>query len=353
MFLLENKISLESVYSIRIIKKSKHKSEAIQPLEIRKSNSNGYDWLICVTDGINSGWWGPLQKPLAELSVSYFDNLKDKSQASISTWIDRLRLSSRHSHTGLGAIAIGAIELALWDMVGKIKEVPVWALFTSKPFFSKGIPVYASCLGADLQLKNILEVAKELKKQGWLIQKWDKASDIDGIDWVDALIEVIDPETCAVDFRPYWGYQKNKIMLKNLPSDIAFIEEPVPPWLNGSIDKKDIFNLLAAGEHIYGPHELEQINMYDIWQPDGLFLGGFMNLLKVCREASRKGVRCMPHGGCFIPAIHAAVVLGTIEMVEWHLRLEPYRQAHFAEFTCPRSDNLVPLPDKPGWGMIY
>jgi L-alanine-DL-glutamate epimerase-like enolase superfamily enzyme len=57
----------------------------------------------------------------------------------------------------------------------------------------------------------------------------------------------------------------------------------------------------------------------------------------------------VPHGGCLVPSLHAAAAGSSIEMVEYHLLLEPARQAHLAEPVRPRQGPFLSVPERPGW----
>lgn len=57
----------------------------------------------------------------------------------------------------------------------------------------------------------------------------------------------------------------------------------------------------------------------------------------------------MPHGGSLLPALHAAAAGDAVECVEYHMLLEPRRQAHLASPVMPVEGRRLVAPDAPGW----
>jgi L-alanine-DL-glutamate epimerase-like enolase superfamily enzyme len=112
---------------------------------------------------------------------------------------------------------------------------------------------------------------------------------------------------------------------------------------------------VAAGEHCYGPSDGAALRAagVDVWQPDAVFCGGFDALRSFLAGAAANRALSAPHGGGLLPALHAAVGGALVWLIEYHLLLEPRRQAHLSTPTTPRfgegSSRLAP-PTMPGWG---
>jgi L-alanine-DL-glutamate epimerase-like enolase superfamily enzyme len=112
----------------------------------------------------------------------------------------------------------------------------------------------------------------------------------------------------------------------------------------------------AAGEHCYCEADAAQLRAggVDIWQPDGVFCGGFMTLRALVRSAADVGARCAPHGGGLLPALHLAAAGERTGLIELHLLLEPRRCAHLGQPSVPTGPGAhcgaLAVPTAPGWG---
>jgi L-alanine-DL-glutamate epimerase-like enolase superfamily enzyme len=139
--------------------------------------------------------------------------------------------------------------------------------------------------------------------------------------------------------------------LDQVSCQLAWIEEPLPPWQLCEVNTMKLPAPLAAGEHCYGPHEIPlfEVAGVNVWQPDAVFCGGFLNFMRICQRAKALNARLVPHGGGLLPALHAAACGAGIEQMEWHLLLEPKRQAHFPEITGPDKEHRIAVPVRSGW----
>src|SRR5262245_35850137 len=100
----------------------------IAPQDFFQRSSKATGCLLGVSDGAAAGWWGPISPFVAHYASQIFASVQNRSSATLSVWTERMRRAVRHAHTGVGAVAIGAFELALWDMAGHRARVPVWKL---------------------------------------------------------------------------------------------------------------------------------------------------------------------------------------------------------------------------------
>lgn len=305
-------------------------------------------WLVGVRDRAHWGWWGSITASVASAIEPLFASVKDRTPTSPSEWAQRIRRSNRHAHTGLLSIAVGAFELACWDLVGQKAGVPVWALVGNAKL--DRVVTYATCFGFSPEGNawgSIARAAADI----WAVQKWrppslatrlNELADAAGGDW-----------RLAIDFGGQWCSDAVRELCRGLGTHLAWIEEPYPPREIHHAHFEHVPGIHAAGEHCYGPAEtaiLESAGV-QIWQPDVVFCGGFTAFSEIVGRAAVVGVRCIPHGGGFIPAVHAAVSGQEIERLEYHVLLEPKRQAHLEFPILPdsRFAMSVPRPELPGW----
>ena len=325
-------------------------ASASLPAFLLPGSSLVQSWLVGATDGKTWGWWGPISRHVAEYAVEVFCAIAQTEPTTPDQWGERARRHTRHAHSGLGSLAVGVFELAVWDLAGQRTDRPVWALLCETPAVSS-VEGYATCFGFDAEKNLGRNLARELSTRGWKCQKW-RPPDCRG-DSVDELSRIVlGKGGIALDFGGLWPLEKVVSFLAQVKCSLEWIEEPVPPWRLPDLDTVSLPAPVAAGEHCYGPHEtfLLEASGVSIWQPDSVFCGGFSNLVRIAHRAEIVGARCIPHGGGLLPAIHAAACGAKVESIEWHLLIEPKRQAHLADTLAPGESPSIPVPYRPGWG---
>lgn len=308
-------------------------------------------WLVGVTDGRTWGWWGPVTQRVARDAEMLDMAVADRAPTTPARWGRRMRRAVRHGHTGAHGVAAGAVELACWDLAGHRTGAPVWALHGDPP----GSPPtsYATCFGVDAAADPA--VPKSIAAV-WPIQKWwghDGAGALDTARSVAAQFDADD--RLALDFGGRWAADAVSRLCAQLDVRLAWVEEPCWPGEMHLVHRGQFPVPHAAGEHCYGPFESAVLVAagVDVWQPDAVFCGGYDNLRTMTTLATSNGALCAPHGGGFLPAVHAAVAGSPVWLVEYHLRLEPRRQAHLAAGSRPAFEEgsaVVAVPDQPGWG---
>ncbi|MDF0668799.1 MAG: enolase C-terminal domain-like protein [Nitrospira sp.] len=222
----------------------------------------------------------------------------------------------------------------MWSIVGGVDR--------------SNVDSYATCFGIDPHDNASAAVASEVAFR-WAVQKWRPTH---SVDVMNKLAEAAGGDgALCLDFGGLWNSDAIARLCEDLSFRLAWIEEPFPPeemhqaigWRRPAPH--------AAGEHCYSRAEtaiLEAAGV-EIWQPDAVFCGGFQSFRLLVERASEIGVRCMPHGGSLLPALHAAAAGDAVECVEYHMLLEPRRQAHLASPVMPVEGRRLVAPDAPGW----
>lgn len=321
------------------------------PVTNRADTQHTAEWLVGVTDGDAWGWWGPLFASSATHARQLFHAVGDHTPASPDEWARRFRRSTRHAHTGVLGIAVGALELATWDLLGHRNARPVWALLVDTPLDVR-TQTYATCFGIDVDGIEAGGFAAEIARR-WPVQKWQPPQCVTSVAGLARVCRRAGgTDHVALDFQGKWHQRDVLTLAKKLGGKLAWLEEPYAPGELHAADRGSLPAPHAAGEHCYGPDETAALRYagVEVWQPDAVFCGGFGNLLRIAALAAEADARCLPHGGGFLPAIHAAAVTNNIEMVEYHVLLEPSRQRHLDFPVVPDSRGLVEVPRTPGWG---
>jgi len=313
-----------------------------------------HGWLVGVSDGRSWGWWGPVERSVAERAPGLLSAAFPELPARVApeTFARRLRRSTRHAHTGALALTVGSLELALWDLAGKRAGLPVWALLAPRAARDT-VPVYATCFGAATAPGQVAWVMDEVAT-GYAVQKWRPAVVREELIDVSAdFLARAGNGRLAVDFFGTWEPERVRTSCRPLAGALAWVEEPYHPDEVETARPGEFGVAHAAGEHCYGPGEAVRLRAghVDVWQPDAVFCGGLVSLVSLIRSAAQAGAQCTPHGGGLLPALHLAAIGEQIAAVELHLLLEPRRQAHLAEDLLggPDAAGSLPVPAAPGW----
>lgn len=270
---------------------------------------------------------------IVERHLSRF--LVGRSPEEFETIWEQMYLSTLYyGRKGLVINAISGVDLAVWDLLGKLRGEPVYHLLggavrDDMQFYATGArPDLAKEMGfiggkmplrhgpaegeAGLE-KNIRQLAEMRAKCGddfWLMYDCWMSLDLDyatrlarragdecGMKWIE---EALPPDD-------YWGY--------------AALKRAVPPGM-----------LVTTGEHEatrWGFRLLLEMECCDVIQPDVGWCGGLTELVKIADEADRKQVLTIPHGS---------------SVYSYHFGVTRHN-APFAEFLMmhPAATEVVPM----------
>lgn len=205
--------------------------------------------------------------------------------------------------------AISAVDIALWDILGKSAGQPVFRLIGGRT--KDRIPVYASRLYA-MPIPELRAEAERYKAEGYKAMKlrfgWGPADGAAGmqknIELVRAVREVIgDGIDLMADAYMGWTLDYAKRMLPLLePFHLRWLEEPViPDDTRGYKELKGYGRVpIAGGEHeftIFGFRELLENNALDYIQFDTNRVGGITQARKISALAESFQVPVVPHAG--------------------------------------------------------
>jgi galactonate dehydratase len=275
------------------------------------------------------------------------------------THIDRLwhRMfvgSMGHGQLGtVGGGALTAIEMALWDIKGKVLGQPVWNLLGGR--FRDRIKVYAHAKTPDR--------AQKLVERGIKGIKVGFTGGVD-IDKVAAVREAVGAEVdVMVDAHgPSWMTTKDAILVGRAlePLDLLFYEDPVAPEnLDAYVRIRDAVDIpLAAGERvstIWGIRPLVEGDLVDVIQPDTGRAGGITTMRKMAAMAEAHWITMAPHSGSLGPvaefaALHVMATIPNALMLE---RVEFDWPGRGEVVTTPATveDGHIAVPNVPGLGV--
>jgi L-rhamnonate dehydratase len=323
-----------------------------------------YVWIA--TDEGPEGFFGPIFQETALLVrtklASYLVGADPLAYERI--W-DVLYRQDRHARKGYQMMAISAVDCALWDLRGKLLNLPVYRLLGGPT--RERVECYASMLGNSLDPGLVRERAQEIVARGFKAQKWffryGPSAGLEGMERNVALVrtlrEAVGPEH-EIMFDCWMGWDATytiRLLERIAEYRPRWIEEPVPPdRIADFVTIRRASRVpIATGEHEYtrwGFLQLLQADALDVIQADPDWCGGISELVKICALASAFGRPVVPHGHSVFAALHvvASQPPGTCPMVEFLLRSQPYSQ-HFHRRYLEPTDGTLSLPTAPGLGI--
>jgi L-rhamnonate dehydratase len=224
-------------------------------------------------------------------------------------WQQMYRRTMAFGRKGVAMTAISAIDIALWDLLGKDAKQPVFRLLGGRT--KDKIPVYASRLYA-MPLEELRQEAQKYKDEGYQSMKlrfgWGPIDGAAGmqknVDLLRAAREVIGYDIdLMADAYMGWTLDYAKRMLPLIePFQLRWLEEPViPDDTRGYSTLKSYGRVpIAGGEHeftIFGFRELLESDAVDYIQFDTNRVGGISQARKICALAESFQVPVVPHAG--------------------------------------------------------
>lgn len=209
-----------------------------------------------------------------------------------------------YSRSGPLVSAISAIDVALWDLKGKIYEEPVYRLLGGKKRDS--IVPYATGLYFTDQpelSKALCEEARHYVDQGFAAIKMKVGLSLEeDKENVKAVREAIGPKTkLMIDANHAYSLREaSELALAVEPYQISWFEEPISPeYYDQYRELRNMTSIpIAAGECEYlrfGFHRLLSSRSVDIVQPDICACGGLTEAKRIATLASVHGVEIVPH----------------------------------------------------------
>lgn len=224
-------------------------------------------------------------------------------------WQHMYRATMAFGRAGIGMVAISAVDIALWDLMGKASGQPVYRLLGGRT--KTKIPVYASKLYSQ-PLDQLAAEAQAYKDQGYKAMKlrfgWGP---VDGAAGMERNLELVRTVRQVIGYEidlmcdAYMGwtldYARRMVPLLE-PFRLRWLEEPViPDDVHGYAALKAMGRLpIAGGEHeftLYGFRVLLEAKAVDYIQFDTNRVGGLTQARKIAALAEAYSVPVVPHAG--------------------------------------------------------
>jgi L-rhamnonate dehydratase len=274
-------------------------------------------------------------------------------------WDQMYRSTLFYGRRGIVLNAISGVDLALYDLLGKVRQEPVYALIGGPvrdelTFYATGarpdvaqelgfiggkMPLHHGPAEGEEGLRRNVDQLRDMRDRVgadfWLMLDCWMSLDVDyairlaqraaehGLRWIE---EALLPDD-------YWGYQRLRAAV---PSSV----------------------LVSTGEHEatrWGFRQLLEMGCADIIQPDVGWCGGITELLKISALADAHGVMVIPHGSS-VYSYHFVVTRTNSPFAEF-LMMHPTAEEVVPMFSPMLLDEPVPVdgrlkvPDRPGFGV--
>lgn len=306
-------------------------------------------------------------------------------------YLMRESLSGRGSQWGIGTIAISGVEIALWDLAGKLLDQPVWQLLGGK--MRDSVQVYADCHAGEAMVSSAQEGQEESTYEPEAYAQAARMAVDDGFDAVKfdldvpsgrtlnrksrhfdppeiehkrRIVEAVTDEIghdaeVAVDL--HWNFSPEtaeRLCRAIEPYDLAWVEDPLPPENTDALRelKRRVDVRLLTGENRYGRHgfrDLVEDQVIDFFAPDVPKVGGIAETKKIAELAETYYQAIVPHNiGSPIATVattHVGATVPNFIALEYHAREVPWWEDLLVREEPLIRDGRIQVPDAPGLGI--
>lgn len=311
--------------------------------------------------------------------------MKGQNPMNVHKLFDELRKSGifEGAQSGMYIAVLSAIETALWDIAGKVLNVPVYQLLGGK--FRDKIRVYCDTALYQSRLptpQDFAEAALEAKQMGFTAIKFDLDQRNDPkkydfynwtaspgelkrmVDQITAAREAVGPDIdiCCDMHGRYDATTGQQVAKRMEHLNLMWLEEPIPA------ENVEAYKVIAdststpicAGENLYLAHgfrRLLELGAVDIIMPDLQKAGGLGEGQRIANLSSLYYVPFAPHMvATFLGAMASAHVCASVQnfmILEWQIYF--HKDPMFKEiikYDGPMIEKgFIPLSEKPGIGV--
>lgn len=299
--------------------------------------------------GVSNTYFGRVASSPAVLAKIITDQLGPAIVGQDPTLIRHIReklrvLTDYQGTAGLSTFGISAIDVALWDLLGKSLEVPVWKLLGAQ---RTAVPTYAMVGWLELDIPALENVTATAMEQGFRGVKMKVGGGplTEDVARIKAVRSVIGEDApLMVDANQAFDFSE-ALRRGRAYEDLGcrWFEEPL-----AAADTEHHIRLanrldipLATGENRYGQAQFRDLlagGGVGIVQPDLRRAGGLTDCLEIGLMAAGFGIPYASHGGG--PHIHVLAALPNTIYLESGLLPE--------NSPITLVDGCYPLPQEPG-----
>lgn len=365
---------------------AKHRIISIEPFILQDKLSDPFyfsqyeykERKICIVkitteDGI-VGWgegYGPALLVKAGIEYLSAQIMHQPALHHENIWKDMYRISYDFARKGVLLSAISAIDIALWDIKGKILDQPVSVLLGGRK--RERVKLYATGLyftrGGNMQEKLVSE-ALHYQDNGFSAVKMKVGLGVKkDLENIIAVREALSPDVgLMIDANHAYNLLEAKKLVSSLKDmQIGWFEEPISNEdYDGYAALRSMSPVPIAGGEceylIYGAHEMLSRKCVDIFQPDTGACGGITEMKKIMALAEAHFIQLTPHnwgtGIAFAANLH---VVSNLDMIPGRM----FPEEPLLELDCSPNrlreellqinphveSGYAQVPDRPGLGI--
>ena len=286
-------------------------------------------------------------------------------------WNKMYRKTLDFSRRGVYMASVSAIDIAIWDLKGKILGLPVSTLLGGA--HRKSIRPYATGLyftNHDDFSDGFVEEAKKYVAQGFKAMKMKVGLGIkEDVANVKLIRETIGPDIkLMVDSNHAYTFNEAVELSRKIEKyDIGWFEEPISPeFYEQYAELRQRTSIpISGGECEYlrfGFNQLIKNKSVDIIQPDICASGGLTEAKRIAALASTNGIDFIPHTWGTSIGLHVALhfisnlesIPGRMYQPEFLIEFDQTENGLRDHLTFPKlemKDGLLEVPKRPGLGI--
>ncbi len=305
------------------------------------------------------------QRAIGEIIVALGDALKQMPEATPRAFLRHIAKPMASRHPGIDyASAASAIEIALWDLLGKAAGMPVHALLGGA--LVDRVPVYANAWDGPVRAPGaIAERCAMMRSQGYgavKIYPLRQASLAEAETCVRLTREAVGPDA---DIMLDFAVQEDP---RRALRAVRLFEAYAPYWIEEPLAGDDIEGLaeiragtttrITTGERQSGVRHYRHVlagRAADVLNPDIAGAGGIATMLEIAALADAHSVLVSPHCWnsttvAFLAMLHVFAAMPNAVYAElYYDYLE--MGARFAACDYVIEDGFASLPQAPGLGV--
>ena len=297
-------------------------------------------------------------------------------------WQKMWARTRQHGRRGVVMHAISGVDIALWDIAGKVARLPVYRLlgacrdrveaYASGGFYQEGKSAadlageaegYRARGFTGMKMKVGRNPSTQTHLREWLGNKnFCEVDPAEDVARVAAVREALGPHgKLMVDANCAWSPAMAIEIGRELERyHLYWIEEPVATDdIDGSAKVAAALATPIAGYEtelgLYGFRALIDRGAVDIVQPDIAWSGGFSECRRIAAYAQAHNLMVAPHAFAgavtLVASLHFAAAIPNALMLEWDQNPNGLRDELLKEPLRLEADGTVKVPERPGLGI--
>lgn len=305
------------------------------------------------------------QPAIRDIVLALGEAVKQMDSTTPRGFLHRIARPMESKHPGIDyASAVSAIEIALWDLLGKAAGLPLHALLGGA--LIDQVPVYANAWDQPVQSPQaVAQRCAMMREEGYRAVKIYPLRR-DTLEEAEACVrltrEAVGPD---VDILLDFAVQKDR---RHALRAARLFEPYNPYWIEEPVAGDDLASMaefraatttrITTGERQAGLRHYRSVltaRAADVLNPDIAGAGGILEMLEIGAMADAHGVKISPHSWnsttvAFLAMLHVCAVMPNATYAELYY---DYLElgAEFAACDYAMAEGFASLPQKPGLGV--